>query len=231
MYYIIYETTNLIDGKKYIGKHQTNNIDDSYLGSGIRLVNAIKKYGAENFKKNILHVFDNEFDMNQKEAELVNASLIENDQYYNIALGGYGGITVLYEGHPMYKDTCAKLSDSHKKLSKEKSISAKRLHEDKKIGMYNKKQSDTQKQAARLAQLGKPKSRESVAKQVSALRKTFDADGYVHPNKGRPKSEDTLKKIGEASRNRERKTCIHCNKTMDIANITRYHNDRCKLKV
>ena len=33
MYYIIYKTTNLINGKYYIGKHQTENLDDGYLVS------------------------------------------------------------------------------------------------------------------------------------------------------------------------------------------------------
>lgn len=36
-YYTIYKTTNLINGKIYIGKHQTKDPYDSYLGSGKRL--------------------------------------------------------------------------------------------------------------------------------------------------------------------------------------------------
>ena len=50
-YYLIYKTENKINGKIYIGKHITNTIGDNYLGSGIYLLNAIKKYGKENFKK------------------------------------------------------------------------------------------------------------------------------------------------------------------------------------
>lgn len=33
MYYFIYKTTNLINGKYYIGQHRTECIDDGYLGS------------------------------------------------------------------------------------------------------------------------------------------------------------------------------------------------------
>ena len=33
----IYETTNLINGKKYIGKHKSNKFDHNYYGSGKRI--------------------------------------------------------------------------------------------------------------------------------------------------------------------------------------------------
>jgi dissimilatory sulfite reductase (desulfoviridin) alpha/beta subunit len=66
MFYTIYKTTNLVNGKIYIGKHQTKDPHDNYLGSGKQLGYAIKKYGIENFKKEILFVFDNEAEMNVK---------------------------------------------------------------------------------------------------------------------------------------------------------------------
>lgn len=43
MHYIIYETTNNKNGKKYIGCHVTDNLNDEYLGSGKYLKIAIKK--------------------------------------------------------------------------------------------------------------------------------------------------------------------------------------------
>jgi len=42
-YYTIYKTTNNLNGKFYIGQHQTTILDDNYLGSGTSILNAIKK--------------------------------------------------------------------------------------------------------------------------------------------------------------------------------------------
>jgi hypothetical protein len=60
-YYTIYKTTNLINGKIYIGKHETSDLNDTYMGSGKVLMNAIKKYGKDSFKKEILFKLKNYF--------------------------------------------------------------------------------------------------------------------------------------------------------------------------
>jgi len=54
----VYITTNLLNGKQYVGDHSTYNQDDGYLGSGRPYFsNAIKVYGKENFKREILEFF------------------------------------------------------------------------------------------------------------------------------------------------------------------------------
>lgn len=95
MFYTIYQITNLIDGKIYIGKHQTENINDTYMGSGKYIKRSINKYGIENFKKEILFQFDNEADMNAKEAELVTYEFCLREDTYNICVGGQGGFSYL----------------------------------------------------------------------------------------------------------------------------------------
>ena len=57
------------------------------MGSGKLIIAAIKKYGVDNFKKEILYIFDNEKDMNSKEKELV----ILSENSYNLCPGGQGG--------------------------------------------------------------------------------------------------------------------------------------------
>lgn len=53
---IIYKVTNLINGKIYIGRDLRNN--PKYLGGGIAIKSAHKKYGRENFVKEILEYVD-----------------------------------------------------------------------------------------------------------------------------------------------------------------------------
>lgn len=91
MFYTVYKITNKINDKTYIGKHKTKDLDDGYMGSGKLLKRAIKKHGTENFTKDILHVFDNEEDMNKKEAELV----VVSEETYNLCEGGQGGFSYI----------------------------------------------------------------------------------------------------------------------------------------
>ena len=66
-YYGIYKITNLTNGKMYIGQHKTANIDDGYMGSGIIILRALKKYGVENFRKEWLMFCEDEEDLNYME--------------------------------------------------------------------------------------------------------------------------------------------------------------------
>ena len=90
-FYTIYMITHAESGKIYIGKHKTDDLDDSYLGSGKILRRAISKYGKDSFSKEILFVFDNPEDMNCKEAELVTEEFCARSDTYNLCPGGKGG--------------------------------------------------------------------------------------------------------------------------------------------
>ena len=71
MQYLVYKTTNNINEKIYIGVHETNNINDSYLGSGELLIKAIKKYGINNFKRIIIAIFDNKKELTNQVKSLI----------------------------------------------------------------------------------------------------------------------------------------------------------------
>lgn len=89
--YTVYQITNTVNGRIYIGKHETVDINDGYMGSGKLLKRAQEKYGMDSFVKVILYTFDNEGEMNAKEAELVTEDFCKREDTYNICAGGKGG--------------------------------------------------------------------------------------------------------------------------------------------
>ncbi len=89
--YTVYRTTNKLNGMFYIGVHKTADPNDDYLGSGKRLRCAIKKYGVENFQKEVLFVFEIKEEAYAKEKELVTQDVLDYGACYNLKLGGEGG--------------------------------------------------------------------------------------------------------------------------------------------
>lgn len=89
-FHIIYKTTNLINGKIYVGLHSTDNIDDGYLGSGWVLKSAIKKYDRENFKREVLLVLSNREEAREVESLLVDKEFASRQDTYNLQEGGMG---------------------------------------------------------------------------------------------------------------------------------------------
>ena len=94
MKYTIYRIINKLNGKIYIGKHQTNDVNDNYMGSGRAIKTAIKRHGSNNFSKEILFVYDSEKEMNDKEKELVTELFISDPDTYNLGIGGEGDHTL-----------------------------------------------------------------------------------------------------------------------------------------
>jgi group I intron endonuclease len=90
---IIYKTTNLINGKIYVGKQVNIRKKDVYLGSGKILKSAIEKYGRENFKKEILQECLTKEDLNHQEIFWIKELNSLQPIGYNIVFGGEGGDT------------------------------------------------------------------------------------------------------------------------------------------
>ena len=87
-FHIIYKTVCSINSMIYIGQHATDNLDDGYLGSGVLLIEDIKKYGKENFKREILYYCNDSTEMNIKEKEIVDIPFVSRMDTYNIIPGG-----------------------------------------------------------------------------------------------------------------------------------------------
>ena len=112
MLYYIYKITNLINGKIYIGKHQTTNIDDDYFGSGKCLNAAFKKYGLENFRKDILLFLTNAEELALEERLVVNEDFVKRPDTYNLSIGGQNPI--------LYGENNGFFNKTHSKSTKER---------------------------------------------------------------------------------------------------------------
>jgi hypothetical protein len=125
VFYTIYKVTNKINGKIYIGKHQTKNLNDGYMGSGKLITLSIENYGIENFDKEILFIFETETEMNAKEAELVTETFVKENTNYNLCPGGHGGFGYLNDGSDEH---LIRASAAAKKGGKSSSESTKRKY-------------------------------------------------------------------------------------------------------
>lgn len=123
---VIYKTTNLINGKMYIGKDKNNN--SNYYGSGKALKKAIILHGKDNFKKEVIEECDSYDKMNEREIYWIeHFNAVKSREYYNLKEGGDGG-------------DCPQ---THTKEFKEK---MSKLEMGEKNPMYNKKHKKESKQ-------------------------------------------------------------------------------------
>lgn len=93
MFFYVYQITNLINGKIYVGKHKSSkhpNVN-GYYGSGKQISAAIKKYGINNFIKEVLYYCSSKEEMAAKEAEVVTEEFVKRKDTYNMHKGGLGG--------------------------------------------------------------------------------------------------------------------------------------------
>jgi len=123
MFGFVYEWTNLINGKKYIGSH-IGDLNDGYVGSGKLFLQAVKKYGIENFNRKILTSGEYEtrqmlFEQEQYWIESCNAHA--DSTFYNISAVAGGG------------DTKAGWSEERKQIFRDRiaGVWANRSEEDK----------------------------------------------------------------------------------------------------
>jgi hypothetical protein len=88
--YFVYKVTNKRNNRYYIGAHETYDISDGYLGSGIAIKRAIRKHGAENFIREILVYSQNETEMYLLEEQILGDKWNTDPLCYNVMPGGTG---------------------------------------------------------------------------------------------------------------------------------------------
>lgn len=127
-YMYVYKTINLIKGKVYVGQHTTTNLDDGYLGSGVLLKKAFRKYGKANFIKEVLCMCESEEELNEMEIYWIKTlkSRSVYGQGYNMTIGGEGTT-----GLKMSEESKKKLSEvASKRIGELNSFWGKTLSQD-----------------------------------------------------------------------------------------------------
>lgn len=140
MYGYVYLTTNLVNGKKYVGQHKSSYFDPEYKGSGKLIKLAFNKYGWDNFTVELLKECETREELDQCEIdEIKNRNAVLSEDYYNFSGGGSGWSASIWsnpdsckemserftgEGNPFYgkkhsEETKSKISDSKKDPSEE----------------------------------------------------------------------------------------------------------------
>jgi group I intron endonuclease len=165
MKYTIYRIINKLNGKIYIGKHQTNDVNDNYMGSGRAIKTAIKRHGSNNFSKEILFVYDSEKEMNDKEKELVTELFISDPDTYNLGIGGEGGPHFNGLRHS---------EETRKNLSEKQQGKKHTLETRKKISEGNRKRKISEETKKKLSDRSKERwSDSSKRKEHSELMKNY----------------------------------------------------------
>lgn len=255
----VYKTTNKINGKFYIGVHKTDRLDDGYLGSGKWLKHAIKKYGKENFEREILKKFDTIKEAYDYEKELVNPVLIEGGLCYNLNTGGHGGwyhIDTSGDKSAMKRpDVVAKVKEGLKKyIEKNKEEVTQRARENiKKAHQYNTgkkrpkefgeliskkltgyKHADTSKFGHPVGYKDSPEARASKSK--AAKRRIENGFDMGSLTRGKVRTKEQKEKYSKARKKYlaengiSKLTCPHCHGIFMKTNAIRWHFDKCKYK-
>jgi len=195
----VYQITNKVNGKKYIGQHAGDNLlrywestvyfaEHGYQGKRL-LYRAIRKYGADNFDIKPLVIVGTKQDMDYYERGLIKAFKTMSPAFgYNITAGGGGSFGVVPNEETRNKmsqsRTGKKMPESHRR----------KLSERSKGNKYS---------------LGRKMTKENfdklMAAHVGAKRSDEARKRMSESHKGKKPSEQTKQRMREAQqRRRER---------------------------
>lgn len=167
MAYCVYQITNLVNGKIYVGVHQGNQLDN-YWGSGIAIRRALRKYGSSAFSKSVLHECSDVETMFAKEQEIVNKEFVHRADTYNLTCGGYGGFAHCEEhkfkpgvqtwlGKHHTDETKEKLRCPKSASTRQKMSAAAKKHVGENNNFFGKHHTTTTRQKMSMKQIGNTK--------------------------------------------------------------------------
>jgi len=225
--HFVYKTTNKINGKFYIGIHTTKKLDDGYLGSGLRLGNAIQKYGRENFEREILSYWPTRAEALIEERRLVD---LGDPNCYNLAPGGQGG-HLSGESHPLFgtrrHDSSVRMTNANpSKLEHVRAMLKETAVGCGPDGTGRYLRSDPRWKTGEIISVNKGmitvKDREGVVFRVTKDDPRWLNKEVVHITKGKPKTANQMAMYKII------RICPACGKEGRGGSMKRWHFDNCK---
>lgn len=218
----IYLTTNLVNGKIYIGQHEFINptIDRFYIGSGVLFQKALKKYGRKNFKRRVLRLCKTNHELSNWERFYIRKYKSQDKNIgYNIADGDVN----TSKHNPCKIDSVKeKISETLKRKFANGEIDIEKIrHVGENHWNYERKYSDEFKKKLSLSHKGKyvgekhplfgkhhsAETRKRISEANKAYAKTHHDElsqrsknailKHGHPMKGRKHSEEAKRKMSE----------------------------------
>jgi len=228
MIHTVYLTTNLVNGKQYIGDHSTDNLDDNYLGSGLLIVKAIKKYGNINFKKKILEQFSSKNEAFNAQEKYIKKYNTLNPNGYNISPKGGHNVKGCFAKESLIKISINRkgkcVGKDHpnwnKPLSNETKLKIGKANKENsagiKNGMYNNSSYNIW-----IEKYGKEEADKRKQTQNNKIRNTI---------LGTKRSQSTKDNCKTAALKREKYKCDHCGKFFDAGNLKQHQNKLNRVK-
>lgn len=215
----VYVTTNLINGKQYVGDRSCNcePEKDKYLGSGRPYFeNAKIKYGKENFKKEILEKFDTKKEaFNAQEKYIIQFNTLFPNGYNISPKGGHGVKDCFAEES---KQKISRKLQGHS-VSEKTRLKIKKTRKLKGIEPWNK--------GKKLSPLSEEHKQHISASGTGLKRKEGSGDNISKGLKGRKLSLKHIEKIRKKQRKVFRK-CIFCGYEMTYREFNRGHENKCR---
>jgi len=244
-YGYIYLTTNLINGRRYVGQHSKPKFDKDYLGGGTKLRGSLKKYGRQNFKVQLIQYIYTQKGITAAHPKITKTQSFLSwwEQYWikklhtHVSEDGYnlqtGGGQFGRHSKEMKKANSErqlnwspekKAAKTKKELqTKENKSPEEKAIERKKRSVARKKRITKQSTIDKTKQNWKDKSKEEVSKIRDKQKKTIS-----NWSEERKQKYHQDLSIGVLKANEEKAICKYCGKEVSKVIINRDHNEKCR---
>lgn len=203
----IYRITNKLNNKIYIGQDTRNR--KNYFGSGNLITRALKKYGKENFTKEILWECDTIEELNEKEIFFIAKYNSTHRRIgYNIVGGGYGSLGYDAPAHVRKKWSDRQRGEKNHFYGKKHSEEFKQKVSAK---LKGRKLTPEHRENIGKGNTGKKRSPEHVAKMREQCGEKASFYGRKHTEETKAKLRDIKKAFSQTPEGKEVLRKLHAN--------------------